>query len=86
MMWLSDPYLSRAQSACYYEKWCKEVGMISPVCPSFSHAPSDERSAHNCLLSSNTLTDFSKGLSAIPIGYYSSSIEFRNLVKRRSTA
>ncbi|GFV39892.1 hypothetical protein TNCV_1850291 [Trichonephila clavipes] len=38
---------------------------------------------HSCLVSSNALTYFSEGYSEILTGYYSSSVEFRNLVKRR---
>ncbi|GFV15379.1 hypothetical protein TNCV_4834061 [Trichonephila clavipes] len=37
---------------------------------------------HSCLISSNSLTDFSE--SAIPISYYSFTVGFRNFVKRRS--
>ncbi|GFX60662.1 hypothetical protein TNCV_4917121 [Trichonephila clavipes] len=37
---------------------------------------------HGYLVSSNTLTDFSEEYSTIHIGYYSSSVEFKNLAKR----
>ncbi|GFX56449.1 hypothetical protein TNCV_73951 [Trichonephila clavipes] len=37
---------------------------------------------HSCLISSNTLTDFYERYVTIPVGYNSSLVEFRNLIKR----
>ncbi|GFV33442.1 uncharacterized protein TNCV_139161 [Trichonephila clavipes] len=58
--------------------------VIGPVDSSCTQQSAMTDPHYSCLASSKTLTDFSEGKLAIPIGYYSSSVEFRNLVKRRS--
>ncbi|GFW34372.1 hypothetical protein TNCV_220981 [Trichonephila clavipes] len=53
-------------------RWMRSI----PSVRRFFRHPAITAPHHSCLVSSNTLTDFSEGSSAIPIGYYSSSVEF----------
>ncbi|GFT74219.1 hypothetical protein TNCV_4081401 [Trichonephila clavipes] len=81
-MWLRDSSLPCAQSACNHGQWGDEVGATGPSGRRFLLHPAITDPHHSCFVSSNTLTDFSEGQSTIPIGNYSSSVEFRNLVNR----
>ncbi|GFU14710.1 hypothetical protein TNCV_4228661 [Trichonephila clavipes] len=53
---------------------------LAPFVRRFLLHPAMAEMYHMCLVSSNTLTNFSEG--GISIGYYSSSVEFRTLVKK----
>ncbi|GFV91895.1 hypothetical protein TNCV_2975661 [Trichonephila clavipes] len=85
VMGLHDPSLPYAQSTSHHGQWRNEVGVIGPICPSFPPASKLDRSASQLLGFFQHVDRFLRRKIHNPYrGYASSSVEFRNLVKRRS--
>ncbi|GFX40284.1 hypothetical protein TNCV_4319171 [Trichonephila clavipes] len=79
-MWLRDPSLLYTQSAYHHVQWCNEVGVISPVYPSFPPTSRDDRSTSQLFGFVQHADQFLRKIIRNPQRSIlnSSSVEFRN--------